>query len=76
MNNCSNCGKALKSYCPNCFDSQREQTKKYAVMVKAISEHPWTETVEDSQEAAEEKERFIKAHLRGVTVEIVPFEDK
>ena len=49
---------------------------KYAVMVKAIFENPWTETVEPSQEDAEERKQFIEAHLRGVKVDIVPFEEE
>ena len=49
---------------------------KYAVMVKAIYENPWTETVEDTPEDAEERKHFLEAHMRGIKVDIVPFEQE
>lgn len=49
---------------------------KYAVVVKAISEHPWTESVEDTAEDAEAHKRFIMNHLRGVEVHIEAFDEK
>ena len=50
--------------------------KKYAVIVKAISPHPWTETVESNKLDAEDAKRFIMAHLRGVEVSIEEFEEQ
>ena len=45
---------------------------KYAVVVKALFEEPWTETVEDNKEDADARKKFIEAHLRNVKVDIVP----
>lgn len=50
--------------------------KKYAVVVKAISEEPWTEYVADTESEAWGRRKFIEDHLRGVRVEIQEFEEE
>jgi hypothetical protein len=47
---------------------------KYLVIVKAISEQPWTDYVAESLEEAWSRRMFIEAELRGVRVDIIEVE--
>ena len=47
---------------------------KYAVMVKALSLTPYTESVEDTLEDAWEKRRFLEACFRGARISIEKYE--
>ena len=49
---------------------------RYAVVVKAISKQPWTESVEDTLEDAWEKRQFLEASMRGILVSIENIEWK